>query len=281
MIQKLKGLLIPRTTGGRWAAAGGTAVLAALAFYLAFFVFGFHLIFVDEVVDEEAPEFAVDLGETDIDELISAAVAGGGSQGRAALAEQRSELEIAADRMREDAMADGSDEAMGEMYGHLDPTLEAIAQIAAAEEQMMGPDEAAQLAAEREREKTETMAAAEEMAEGAVRVAAVGSFISRSHPSSGTAAVLTDGTQTFLRFDDDFATDNGPDLNVYLSAAGPNDSVGDLGSDFIDLGDMKGNIGAQNYEVPAGTDLGRYRTVVIWCVRFSVAFGAAELAPVG
>ena len=281
MIQKLKGLLIPRTTGGRWAAAGGTAVLAALAFYLAFFVFGFHLIFVDEVVDEEAPEFAVDLGETDIDELISAAVAGGGSQGRAALAEQRSELEIAADRMREDAMADGSDEAMGEMYGHLDPTLEAIAQIAAAEEQMMGPDEAAQLAAEREREKTETMAAAEEMAEGAVRVAAVGSFISRSHPSSGTAAVLTDGTQTFLRFDDDFATDNGPDLNVYLSAAGPNDSVGELGSDFIDLGDMKGNIGAQNYEVPAGTDLGRYRTVVIWCVRFSVAFGAAELAPVG
>ena len=256
-------------------------MLAALAFYLAFFVFGFHLIFVDEVVDEEAPEFAVDLGETDIDELISAAVAGGGSQGRAALAEQRSELEIAADRMREDAMADGSDEAMGEMYGHLDPTLEAIAQIAAAEEQMMGPDEAAQLAAEREREKTETMAAAEEMAEGAVRVVAVGSFISRSHPSSGTAAVLTDGTQTFLRFDDDFATDNGPDLNVYLSAAGPNDSVGDLGSDFIDLGDMKGNIGAQNYEVPAGTDLGRYRTVVIWCVRFSVAFGAAELAPVG
>ncbi len=281
MIQKLKGLLIPRTTGGRWAAAGGTAVLAALAFYLAFFVFGFHLIFVDEVVDEEAPEFAVDLGETDIDELISAAVAGGGSQGRAALAEQRSELETAADRMREDAMADGSDEAMGEMYGHLDPTLEAIAQIAAAEEQMMSPDEAAQLAAEREREKTETMAAAEEMAEGAVRVAAVGSFISRSHPSSGTAAVLTDGTQTFLRFDDDFATDNGPDLNVYLSAAGPNDSVGELGSDFIDLGDMKGNIGAQNYEVPAGTDLGRYRTVVIWCVRFSVAFGAAELAPVG
>ena len=44
---------------------------------------------------------------------------------------------------------------------------------------------------------------------------------------------------------------------------------------------MKGNIGAQNYEVPAGTDLGRYRTVVIWCVRFSVAFGAAELTPVG
>ena len=281
MKQLLNRLLIPRTTGGRWTAAAGLAVLAALAFYLAFFVFGFHLIFVDEVVDEEAPEFAVDLGETDIDELISAAVAGGGSEGRAALAEQRSELEAEADRMREEAMADGSDEAMGEMYGHLDPMQEAIAQIAAAEEQMMTDEEVAQAAGERSQERAQTEAAAEQMAEGTVRVAAVGSFISRSHPSSGTAAVLTDGTQTFLRFDDDFATDNGPDLNVYLSAARPNDSVGDLASDFIDLGDMKGNIGAQNYEVPAGTDLDRYRTVVIWCVRFSVAFGAAELAPVG
>ena len=255
-------------------------MLAALAFFLAFFVFGFHLIFVDEVVDEEAPEFAVALGETDIDDLISAAVAGGDSS---ALAEQRESLQAGMDRMREEALADGSDDAMGVMYGELDIMREGVARLAAAEEQMLGPDEAAQLAAEREREKAEMMGAAEAMAadEGAVRVAAVGSFISRSHPSSGTAAVLTDGTQTFLRFDDDFATDNGPDLNVYLSAARPNDSVGDLGSDFIDLGDMKGNIGAQNYEVPAGTDLDRYRTVVIWCVRFSVAFGAAELAPVG
>ena len=279
MIQKLKGL-IPQTNGGRWVAGIGAAAGVALAIYLIFFVFGFHLIFVDEVVDEEAPEFAVDLGETDIDDLISAAVAGGDSS---ALAEQRESLQADMDRMREEALADGSDDAMGVMYGELDIMREGVARLAAAEEQMMGPDEAAQLAAEREREKAEMMGAADAMAadEGAVRVAAVGSFISRSHPSSGTAAVLTDGTQTFLRFDDDFATDNGPDLNVYLSAAGPNDSVGDLASDFIDLGDMKGNIGAQNYEVPAGTDLGRYRTVVIWCVRFSVAFGAAELAPVG
>ncbi|WP_420443074.1 DM13 domain-containing protein [Candidatus Poriferisodalis sp.] len=279
-MRQLLNRLIPRTTGGCWAAAAVCAAGAALAFFLAFFVFGFHLIFVDEVVDEEAPEFAVALGETDIDDLISAAVAGGDSS---ALAEQRESLQAGMDRMREEALADGSDDAMGVMYGELDIMREGVARLAAAEEQMLGPDEAAQLAAEREREKAEMMGAAEAMAadEGAVRVAAVGSFISRSHPSSGTAAVLTDGTQTFLRFDDDFATDNGPDLNVYLSAARPNDSVGDLASDFIDLGDMKGNIGAQNYEVPAGTDLDRYRTVVIWCVRFSVAFGAAELAPVG
>ena len=112
-----------------------------------------------------------------------------------------------------------------------------------------------------------------------MRVAYVGSFGPRSHPAEGTAVVLTDGTQTFLRFDDDFATDNGPDLNVYLHTAGPDASVDDLVGDFIDLGDLKGNIGAQNYVVPEDIDLDRYSTVSVWCVRFRVVFGTAELAP--
>ncbi|WP_420437050.1 DM13 domain-containing protein [Candidatus Poriferisodalis sp.] len=278
-MRRLAGKLVPRTTGGRWALGIGSAGVVAVGIYLAFFVFAIHLIFVDEVVDEEAPEFAADVGDTDIDELISTALASGGSEGRAALAERRSELESEADRMRTDAMADGSDEAMGEMYGHLNPMLEEIAQLEAAEEQMMSPDEAAQLVAEREREQIETMAAAEEMADGGVRVAYVGSFGPRSHPAEGTAVVLTDGTQTFLRFDDDFATDNGPDLNVYLHTAGPDASVGDLVDDFIDLGDLKGNIGAQNYVIPDDVDLERYSTVSVWCVRFRVVFGTAALVP--
>ena len=106
-----------------------------------------------------------------------------------------------------------------------------------------------------------------------------GTFVDRSHPAEGTAEVLGDGSgQRFLRFED-FATDNGPDLNVYLSAAPPDAPAGEFDDDFIDLGDLKGNIGPQNYEIPADVDLSRYRTVVIWCVRFGVAFGVAELAP--
>jgi hypothetical protein len=106
-----------------------------------------------------------------------------------------------------------------------------------------------------------------------------GAFVDRSHPSSGTAIVITDGTQTFLRFED-FETDNGPDLYVYLSAGvTATTDAGALDDDFVDLGRLKGNIGAQNYEIPAGTDLTRYRTVVVWCRRFTTAFGAADLAP--
>ncbi len=86
---------------------------------------------------------------------------------------------------------------------------------------------------------------------------------------TGDALVLNDGSeQRFLRFEG-FESNNGPDLNVYLRA--------DDG-EFVDLGDLKGNIGDQNYEIPVDVDLDRFSTVEIWCVRFGVGFGEAELA---
>lgn len=112
-----------------------------------------------------------------------------------------------------------------------------------------------------------------------VRVEASGDFISRSHPTRGSAEVLGDGTgQRFLRFED-FRTDNGPDLNVYLSSAPTDAPAAQFDDDFVDLGDLKGNVGSQNYEIPRDLDLDLYSTVVIWCVRFSVIFGAADLVP--
>ena len=116
-----------------------------------------------------------------------------------------------------------------------------------------------------------------ESAEPQIIVEAAGSFIDRSHPTEGSARVLGDGSGLrFLRLED-FRTDNGPDLNVYLSAAPPDAPAGAFDDDFVDLGDLKGNVGSQNYEIPAGLDLDRYATVAIWCVRFGVVFGAADL----
>ena len=110
-----------------------------------------------------------------------------------------------------------------------------------------------------------------------VETVASGQFISRDHATEGTAAVLSDGSpQRFLRFTE-FATDNGPDVNVYLSTAAPDGDSGDFDDDFIDLGDLSGNAGDQNYELPEDVDLSRYRTVVLWCVRFGVPFSAAPL----
>lgn len=97
-----------------------------------------------------------------------------------------------------------------------------------------------------------------------------GAFETRAHSSRGTAAVvdLADGGSK-LTFTD-FATDNGPDLRVYLVRGGDVD-------DFVDLGRLKGNVGNQQYAIPNGTDVGAYSTVVIWCRAFSVSFAEAKL----
>jgi hypothetical protein len=108
---------------------------------------------------------------------------------------------------------------------------------------------------------------------------ATGQFHSVHHDTKGTASVLrlADGKRV-LRLTQ-FETSNGPDVRVYLVAApdaSDNATVTDAG--FIELGPMKGNIGDQNYDVPEGVDLAKYRTVTIWCKRFSVNFGSAPLA---
>ena len=104
---------------------------------------------------------------------------------------------------------------------------------------------------------------------------ATGAFVSRDHDTSGQASVLVDGSGArILRFEE-LDTSNGPDLNVFLVPNGA-DGVGDA----IDLGDLAGNLGDQNYSIPASVDLDRYDTVLIWCVRFSSPFGEALLRPV-
>jgi hypothetical protein len=107
---------------------------------------------------------------------------------------------------------------------------------------------------------------------------AEGGFIPLGRYSGeGTAVVLNDGSaQRFLRFEN-FSTDNGPDLRVYLTASDANGDSGAFDDDFVDLGVLKGNIGDQNYEIPPDVDLSVYDTVVVWCQRFSTPFTAADL----
>jgi hypothetical protein len=104
-----------------------------------------------------------------------------------------------------------------------------------------------------------------------------GTFRPLGHDARGTAVVIdaADG-KTYVRFQN-FEVENGPDLKVYLSRAESDASDDDLGADFVDLGDLKGNVGDQNYLVPQSVDLTEYRSVVVWCRRFSVGFAVAPL----
>jgi electron transfer DM13 len=92
------------------------------------------------------------------------------------------------------------------------------------------------------------------------------------HNAEGLAKVIRlDDASMILRLEN-FKATNGPDLYVYLS-------TDNSASDIVNLGRLKGNIGNQNYDIPEGTDLSKYHTVLIWCQAFSVLFGSAELQP--
>ncbi|QIS03659.1 hypothetical protein F5X71_16230 [Nocardia brasiliensis] len=113
------------------------------------------------------------------------------------------------------------------------------------------------------------------------RALARGSFVSHEHTTSGTVVILElpDGGRV-LRLED-LDTSDGPDLHVWLTDAPVIEGragwfVFDDGA-HTDLGSLKGNRGSQNYPLAPDTDLSTLTSVTIWCDRFNVSFGAAEL----
>ncbi|MEW2530647.1 DM13 domain-containing protein [Streptomyces sp. NPDC047071] len=113
----------------------------------------------------------------------------------------------------------------------------------------------------------------------AVKELARGSLVAHEHPTSGTARALrlADGRQ-LLRLED-LKTSEGPDVRVYLSTRPASEVTDGLGAGAVQLGRLKGNLGNQNYTVPDGTDPAGFRSAVVWCERFGVSFGAADLTP--
>jgi hypothetical protein len=106
------------------------------------------------------------------------------------------------------------------------------------------------------------------------------SFRSLEHPTRGTAKIvrLADGSHV-VRLEN-FKTSAGPDVVVMLSdtPATENDWRAYDDGAILLLGNLKGTAGNQNYGVPAGTEVAKYRSVVIWCRRFLVGFGAAAIS---
>ena len=96
------------------------------------------------------------------------------------------------------------------------------------------------------------------------------------HMGSGTATIYQQNDQRVLRLEN-FEVTNGPDLHVVLSKNPNPTSRDDLGDDHVDLGSLKGNLGSQNYDIPARLDLSEYQSVVIYCMPFHVVFSVATL----
>lgn len=92
------------------------------------------------------------------------------------------------------------------------------------------------------------------------------------HFARGRALVVEVAPGQYVLRVEEFSVRNGPDLFVLLSP-----STEGYRDGALKLGRLKATDGAFNYEIPPGTDLGAFRSAVIWCEQFAVLFGTAPL----
>lgn len=108
--------------------------------------------------------------------------------------------------------------------------------------------------------------------QGPIKVAE-GSFVGvDGHAGTGIATVVEEPSGirqlTFTEFD----IDPGPGVVVWLTRDA------EQLDDRVELGSLKGNVGNQQYELPANADLAKYDTVVLYCTPFTVRMAVAELS---
>ncbi len=77
----------------------------------------------------------------------------------------------------------------------------------------------------------------------------------------------------------DFEVGPGPDFHVYLVPKAEVRNASDVdGTMFVDLGKLRSFKGSQKYDIPAGVDLEKFPSVVIWCQQFGVLISPADLS---
>lgn len=129
-----------------------------------------------------------------------------------------------------------------------------------------------------------TASGAETPAESPVAsVTRTGAFASAEHETTGGAELISQGGQTTLVFDDNFATSNGPDLVVVLHRSAnliaettpPAYPLNE--DDYVVIAPLTTVSGRQEYVIPAEIDLAAFEAVAVWCQQFNATFGAAPL----
>ena len=114
----------------------------------------------------------------------------------------------------------------------------------------------------------------------ASKLVAKGQFI-HANPSDpihyGKGGVSVYEGVVFLH--EDFEVGPGPAFHVYLVPKANIRDAGEVtGTMFVDIGGLRAFRGSQKYPVPAGVDLTKFPSVVIWCERFSVLISPADLS---
>ncbi len=98
------------------------------------------------------------------------------------------------------------------------------------------------------------------------------------HKGSGQATIYRNADGSHLLRLENLNVTNGPELHVILTPHADPMSRSDVSAPgYVDLGRLKGNMGNQNYEIPADVDVAAQGSLVIYCVPFHVIFSVAPL----
>jgi hypothetical protein len=154
------------------------------------------------------------------------------------------------------------------------PAISTTAPTAAAVEPTTVPTEVPAAATE-----NPTEAPTEALAPTATPTLFKGTFVQQE--VTGTGGFTLDPATGELKLSADFSVPSGPDLFVILSGATEVQldyrqfSAQVLTLPKLNLAPLQSVQGAQTYQIPAGTDLSQYNSVIVWCETYSVAFIAA------
>lgn len=96
-----------------------------------------------------------------------------------------------------------------------------------------------------------------------------GTFQNEVHTVTGTVKLAKDDAGKLYLVFENFSTESGPDLHIYLSADKTD-------TNYTEVSDAVSN-GSFQYALPTNADTAAQNYVLIWCKQFSVLFGSAKL----
>lgn len=105
------------------------------------------------------------------------------------------------------------------------------------------------------------------------------SEIDAVHKTEGSVVIYQKADGSWLVRLEDFSVRSGPQLHLFLSAHPEPRSPEEVRLDdlALDWGPLKGTLGSQHYELPAGFDMSAVRSVVIYSVTYQDVFGSAQI----
>lgn len=108
-------------------------------------------------------------------------------------------------------------------------------------------------------------------------IAGHGSWVGKQKSINGAWQIENRNGQTVIKFSDNFQTNRGPDLKLFLSKRDISKVNGSNAADGVFLSKLKNNQGSQEYVLPKNININDYASLLIHCESFSVLWGGTNI----